>query len=224
MPHASAVNLQQHMAPTESQLQTASAGPGFTSVGINPGTSVTESNTAPIVTNVGYEPSIPGFNSAPSIFESLLREPGIGARSTAFYDDLAVFQRLATELDSAAKQKQTKAQNNYTKPNFLYQEETEATSATTLPVKLSSPVKFDDEKVAIQANNQHDSNQHTVLRSSFELLNESVFLPLGTTKLPLSLSPTRRTSWQGLTSATDNYTCSVSSLDTHSEMLPFTHC
>ncbi|KAL3665321.1 hypothetical protein V7S43_009363 [Phytophthora oleae] len=152
MPHTSTIDLQQHTVPTASTLQSASVGPGFISVGINPGAPMTGSAV---------------FKSAPSIFESLLREPGIGARSSAFYDDLAALQRLAVELDSAAKQKRATAQNNYVKPNFLHQEETEATSTNATstplsspvkllsPVKLPSPMKFDDEKVEIQAKNQH---------------------------------------------------------------------
>lgn len=88
------------------------------------------------------------FSPPPSIFESLLREPGIGARSTAFYDDLAALQRLSAELDTAAKQRRAKLQTNYAKPNFLHQE-IRPVSADALhsAESLPSPVKLHDDKL-----------------------------------------------------------------------------
>ncbi|RLN58372.1 hypothetical protein BBJ28_00014573 [Nothophytophthora sp. Chile5] len=38
------------------------------------------------------------FSSGPSVFESLLREPGVGTRSVAFYEDLEALQRLTAEV------------------------------------------------------------------------------------------------------------------------------
>lgn len=49
-------------------------------------------------TNFESDSYTPAFSSAPSIFESLLREPGISARSITFYDELAALQRLAVEV------------------------------------------------------------------------------------------------------------------------------
>jgi hypothetical protein len=101
VPMMPGAGLQQQISP----LQSSSVGAGFTNssnTGTSQGAVATESaqhNAAPTpATSLGSESYTPAFSSAPSIFEALLREPGIGARSSSFYDDLAALQRLAVEV------------------------------------------------------------------------------------------------------------------------------
>ncbi|KAG7386839.1 hypothetical protein PHYPSEUDO_015149 [Phytophthora pseudosyringae] len=247
MSHMPIVQSQQGV-PTASPLKSASAGPGFSGTGIGPGVPTNESlrqNPASMpTTNFGPESYTPAFSSAPSIFESILREPGVGARSIAFYEDLSALQRLAGELDSAARQRRTEAQSNYVKPNFIYQQEQKETStSTTSPVTISttamhSPVKFSGDKITLE-DNQLDSHHHTAsqprMRSSLDgLLGESVLLPLSSSKLPPSFSYSKAKSradqspmkpLQQIAAATmeteDDDMTAMDALDTHSELLHF---
>ncbi|KAG6615619.1 uncharacterized protein IUM83_04934 [Phytophthora cinnamomi] len=100
----------------------------------------------------GSESCVSTFSSSPSIFETLLREPGIGARSIAFYEDLATLHQLTAELDSVAKQRHGTGQNSYNKPDFVHPEEISPPPAFS-STSLRSPVKLSPDKAP------HEDNQ-----------------------------------------------------------------
>ncbi|KAF4137184.1 hypothetical protein GN958_ATG13652, partial [Phytophthora infestans] len=112
MPHMPVVELQQRASP----LKAVSANPSFTGGEIASGVPSTDASL-PTAT-FGSEGYIPAFSSVPSVLESLLREPGIGAQSIMFYNDLTTLHKLAAE-------------SRYVKPNFLCQQEVAMTSPIT---------------------------------------------------------------------------------------------
>ncbi|KAH7463761.1 uncharacterized protein KRP23_12953 [Phytophthora ramorum] len=235
-----AVDSQMQGAQRESPLKPASTDPNLSSAGNNsPWSNVAEHSTASVSTTATYGVSdshVPVFSSAPSIFESLLREPGIGARSIAFYDDLAALQRLTAELESAAKLRHTKAQqSNYVKPNFVHQQEVSAVSPS-VAVALRSPVKVSENKVSSALRVKQDDNQlerqHAVPQIGMHLdglLGESVLLPLSTAMQPpsQSFSQGKTASQQRFATAgkteheMEDDTTTMEALDNHSEMLHF---
>ncbi|KAG6953859.1 hypothetical protein JG688_00012620 [Phytophthora aleatoria] len=240
MPQMPVVELQQHGVPMASPVKSVNTDPGITSTGSSPGVPSTEASLpAP---NCGSEAYMPAFSSAPSVFESILREPGIGARSITFYEDLTAFHKLASELDSAARQRRTEDQSHYVKPNFLCQQEVSAASPTT--TASHSPVRLSVDKVSIivqvmQEDNRLEDNHHTIsqprMRSSLDgLLGESVLLPLTTSKLSPSFSHSKIISrvhespvkphrqFAVATETEDDDMTSMEALDNRSEMLHFT--
>ncbi|GMG17082.1 unnamed protein product [Phytophthora fragariaefolia] len=95
MPQKPVVDLQHQGAQISSP-------PKATAAEISPGAAVTESahdNPACTATSYSsYGSYTPSFSSPPSVFESVFREPGIGARSITFYADLAALHRLTSEV------------------------------------------------------------------------------------------------------------------------------
>ncbi|KAF1778813.1 hypothetical protein GQ600_10918 [Phytophthora cactorum] len=165
MPQMPVVELQQHGVPMASPVKSVSTDPGITSTGSSPGVPSTEASLpAP---NCGSEAYMPAFSSAPSVFESILREPGIGARSITFYEDLTAFHKLASEVFGFSSKAEANrgsgqlslpsftslkvnvrnTQSHYVKPNFLCQQEVSAASPTT--TASHSPVRLSVDKVSI---------------------------------------------------------------------------
>ncbi|ETN12895.1 hypothetical protein PPTG_08909 [Phytophthora nicotianae INRA-310] len=229
MPQMPIGDSQQHGAPMVSPLKSVGADPG---TGTTAGGLSTESSLpAP---NVGSEAYMPAFSSAPSVFESILREPGIGARSITFYEDLTALHKLAAELDLSAKQRRTEAQNHYVKPNFLCQQEVSTAPATISPTASHPPDRLSDDMIMqkdIQLNDNHPAISQTTIRSNLDgLRGESVLLPLTTSKLSPSFSHSKKVSRLSASPhrqfvasmETEDDMASMGALDNSSEMLRFT--
>ncbi|GMF30237.1 unnamed protein product [Phytophthora lilii] len=186
------------------------------------------------------ESYMPNFSSTPSIFESLFREPGIGARSIAFYEDLTALQHMTVEvrrrfalfididdlemihsmceqMTSNIKQRQTKAQ---------------VSSHSALATHL-----LEIRNVLSRHPGQFTYTWYCLSRSSSDgLLEESILLPFSKTAQPPSVdyakiklqvgSPVKQAQERAVAMATedevDDSMIAIEPLDNHSEMLHFT--
>ncbi|KAI9992514.1 hypothetical protein PInf_017933 [Phytophthora infestans] len=218
MPHMPVVELQQRASP----LKAVSANPSFTGGEIASGVPSTDASL-PTAT-FGSEGYIPAFSSVPSVLESLLREPGIGAQSIMFYNDLTTLHKLAAELDLTARQRRTTVQSRYVKPNFLCQQEVAMTSPiTTSPTASLSTDRLSDNKPKDKIMSQPK------MRSSLDgLLGESMLLPLTNSKLPPRISHSKTVSRvhespiKPHQQAKVTYDDGTQALDNSSEMVHFT--